>query len=110
MAKSSSGNGRRSNKSDAIREALAQNPGAKTKEIVAALAAKGMKVAPTLIYYVKSKQNRARRRARRARAYDTARHTATSDPVGVVLRVRDLAREVGGMRSLKQLVDVLAES
>jgi hypothetical protein len=29
--------------------------------------------------------------------------------VGVVLRVRDLARDVGGFRNLKQMVDALAE-
>src|SRR5258706_1080845 len=109
MAKSNGtpGNGRRSNKSDAIREALAQNPKAKSKEIIAVLAQKGIKVAPTLIYYVKSKQNRARRRAKRALVAETYRKTASGNPVELVLRVKDLAREVGGIRNLKQLVDLL---
>jgi hypothetical protein len=113
MAKSSSengtGNGRRSNKSAAIREALEQNPKASSKEIMVQLAAKGLKVAPTLIYYVKSKQKRAMRKAKRARVAEASRNTLTANPVQVLLRVKDLAREVGGIRYLKQLVDVLAE-
>jgi hypothetical protein len=32
-----------------------------------------------------------------------------SNPVELVLRVKDLAREVGGIKHLKQLVDLLAE-
>lgn len=31
------------------------------------------------------------------------------NPVELVLRVKDLAREVGGINQLKQLVDLLAE-
>jgi hypothetical protein len=32
-----------------------------------------------------------------------------SNPVEVVLKVKALAREIGGIRNLKQLVDALAE-
>jgi hypothetical protein len=113
MAKSSSvggtGNGRANNKSAAIREVLDQNPKASSKEITAQLAAKGMKVAPTLIYYVKSKHKRAIVKAKRARAVEASRGGMSGNPVQVLLRVKDLAREVGGIRHLKQLVDVLAE-
>src|SRR5688500_9476124 len=50
------------NKSDAIREELAQNPKAKSKEIIDALAARGIKVAPSLIYFVKGKASHAKRK------------------------------------------------
>jgi hypothetical protein len=105
MAKSNaaSGNGKPTNKSEAVREALAENPKAGSREIIAKLAEKGVKVAPTLVYYVKSKQNQARRRAKRAKV------VATGNPVELVLRVKDIAREVGGIKNLKQLVDLLAE-
>jgi hypothetical protein len=113
MAKSSaaggSENGKPGNRSEAIREALAQSPRAGSKEIIAQLAAKGIKVSPTLVYYVRSKQHQAKRRQKRERVAETSRKTATGDPVALVLRVKGLAREVGGIGNLKQLVDVLAE-
>ena len=111
MAKSGSTTrrGRSGKKSQAIREALAQNPNAETKQIVTILGQQGIEVAPTLVYYVKSRMRLAKRRAKRVQAHAAARQTGSGDPVGVVLRVRDLAREVGGYRNLKQMVDALAE-
>ena len=110
MAKSkAAGNGKPVNKSEAVREALAQYPKATSKEVIARLAERGVKVAPTLVYYVKSKQNQARRRAKRARVAEESRRTATGNPVELVLRVKDLAREAGGIQNLKLLVDLLAE-
>jgi hypothetical protein len=97
------------NKSEAIREFLAENPNADTKGVVAGLAEKGLKVAPTLVYFIRSKQSQARRRARRERVAASSRGTGSKNPVEVVLRVKDLAREVGGIRNLKMLVDLLAE-
>ena len=110
MSKSSSAaDGKRVNRSEAVREALAQNPKAGSRDVIALLAAKGVKVSPTLVYYVKSKQNQARRRARRAEVAATSRRTATTDPVELVMRVKQLAGEVGGIRNLKMLVDLLAD-
>jgi hypothetical protein len=109
MAKTAaSGNGLPVNKSQAIRDFLAGNPQAGTKDIVAGLAEKGIKVAPTLVYFIRSKANKAKRRARRDRAVESSRQTA-ADPVALVRKVRDLGREVGGIRNLKRLVDLLAE-
>jgi hypothetical protein len=102
-------NGKPGNRSDAVREALAANPRASTKEIIATLSGKGVKVAPTLVYYVKSKQKRNQRREKRERVAAESGRTATKNPVEVVLRVKDLAREVGGIKNLKLLVDLLAE-
>jgi hypothetical protein len=110
MSKSSAAAGGKSgNRSQAVREALVQNPKAGSKEIIALLGTKGIKVSPTLVYYVKSKQNQARRRARRAEVAETSRRTATTNPVELVMRVKQLAAEVGGIRNLKTLVDLLAE-
>ena len=61
------GNGKRVNKSEAIRELLKQQPAAKSKEIVAQMARRGIRVAPTLVYYIKSKQKQQRRRQKRQR-------------------------------------------
>jgi hypothetical protein len=92
-----------------VREALAQHPKASSQEIVALLADKGVKVTPTLVYYVRSKQNQAKRKLKRARVAEASRKTAVPNPVELVLRVKDLAREVGGVHNLKLLVDLLAE-
>jgi hypothetical protein len=102
-------NGRPVNKSQAIRDDLAANPKAESKDVIARLAEKGVKVSPTMVYYVKSKQKEASRRARRERVAESSRQTGTRNPVEVVLRVKDLAREVGGIKNLKQLVDLLAD-
>jgi hypothetical protein len=88
------------NKSAAIRDALAQNPKASSRDIVKVLGDQGIKVAPTLVYYIKSKERRAKRRASRQ---------SGSGPVQLILQVRKLAAEAGGIQSLKQLVDALAE-
>ena len=101
--------GERVNKSEAIREALAQDPKAGPKEIVTRLAEKGVRVAPTLVYYIKSKSKQAQRKQKRERVAAASAKTAHGNPVEVVLRVKDLAREVGGIRNLKLLVDLLAE-
>jgi len=108
-SKASSGNGKPTNKSKAIREVIAENPRAICKEIVGVLATKGLKVAPGLVYFVMSRQKLALRKAKRERAAEASRTRAESNPVELVLRVKDLARDVGGIHSLKQLVDVLAE-
>lgn len=100
---------KRSSRSQAVRQALEQNPEASSKEIIARLASRGIKVAPTLVYYVKSKQSQARRKEKRARVAATSRGTGTPNPVEMVIRVKELARELGGVQNLKLLVDLLAE-
>ena len=110
MAKrAASENGTPINKSQAIRDFLAGSPAADTKTVVAGLAERGVKVAPTLVYFIRSKQRRAQRRAKRERVAESSRQTAAGNPVEVVLRVKGLAREVGGIKNLKLLVDLLAE-
>src|SRR6478736_6852285 len=97
------------NKSQAVRDFLAGNPGADTKDSVAGLAEKGVKVAPTLVYFIKSKQRQAKRRAKRDRVAASSGQMAARNPVEVVIRVKDLAREVGGIKNLKMLVNLLAD-
>ena len=111
MAKSTepSSNGARGNKSDAIREELAKDPKAGSKAIIEALAARGIKVTPSLVYVVKSKSIHAQRKARRASAEEAGRSAGLSDPIELVSRVKELAREVGGLKQLRRLVDLLGE-
>ena len=108
MAKAKSGDGSL-NKSQEVRDALARNPTAKPKEIVAELAASGIKVTTGLVYMIKSVSKKKKRRKKLAAAAAISATTPSVDPVKLILKVRDLAREAGGLRYLKQLVDVLAE-
>src|SRR6476469_172426 len=85
------------NKSQAIRDVFADNPKADTKAVIARLAEKGVKVSPTMVYYIRSKQYHAKQKAKRERAAESSRIAGAANPVELVLRVKDLAREVGGM-------------
>lgn len=109
VKKDSAGNGKPVNKSQAIRDLFAEAPTADSKTVIARLAEQGVKVSPTMVYYVRSKLRQAKRRAKRERVAVSSRQTPAANPVEVVLRVKDLAREVGGIRNLKQLVDLLAD-
>jgi hypothetical protein len=93
------------NKSEEIRQLLKTNPKMPAKEIVSTLAGRGIKVANTLVYFVKGhmKGKKGRRKARQMVA------TGTSDPVATISKVKNLASEVGGLRQLKALVDALSE-
>ena len=92
------------NKSQVIREILAADPKADYKTVVERAAEKGAKVSQTMVYYVRSKLGQAARKAKRAQSAANTR-----SPVELVGRVKKLASEVGGMKQLKQLVDLLAD-
>ena len=106
MAKSQSKGG--VNKSQAIRDALTANPKAGSKTIVAQLAEKGIKVSPTLVYFIKSQSKRAKQSEKRQRLA-ASMNGRYGNPVDVVRKVKTLAGEVGGIKNLKSLVDLLAE-
>jgi hypothetical protein len=107
--KAPSANGTPINKSQAIRDYLAGNPTLGTKDVVAGLAEKGVKVTPALVYLIKSKAKQAKRRAKRDRVTESSRQMVATDPVELFRTVRDLGRRVGGIRNLKKLVDLMAE-
>jgi hypothetical protein len=97
------------NKSQAIRDVLTANPKIKSKELISQLAEKGVKVAPGLVYMVKSKLNKGQRRARREKATAAAGGFVVQNPVEVIVRLKDFARDLGGYKNLKKLVDLMAE-
>ena len=102
------GDGPKVNKSQAIRDLLKQNPKAGSKEIVSQLAKAGIKVAPTLVYYIKSKQNQAARRTAPARGGHVGL-VGAGQPGGPHRQGQGAGCVVGGIRNLRRLVDVLAE-
>src|SRR5690242_17556501 len=98
------------NKSEEIRQLLRANPKIPVKEIVSTLAGRRIKVADTLVYFVKGKmKGRKGRRKKVQQMVANVAATGNSDPVATILKVKRLSNEVGGMKKLKALVDVLSE-
>ena len=97
------------NKSAAVREILAKNFHTPVREIVATLDQRGITIHPNLVYLIKSKAKAGRRKQKRQKALENSRDLGLANPVELILEVRKLAAKAGGLRHLKQLVDVLAE-
>lgn len=93
------------NKSQTIRDFLSQNPKSTNREVIDGLAQKGIKVSYNQVYFVKMKGKKAKRKA----AVKAYRAAGMSNPVEAVIKVRALAADVGGMKNLKQLVELLAQ-
>jgi hypothetical protein len=93
------------NKSALVRELYQQNPKIKVKQIIETLGQRKISVKPSLVYFVKSHmRHRKRKEIRRAMA-----KAGVPNPVDLILKVRTLASESGGISKLKQQVDALAE-
>jgi hypothetical protein len=98
------------NKSAAIRELYRLNPEIKVKEIISTLAARGITVGPNLVYLVKGKlkgEKNRRRKVNRAAA-TVATNPGSTNAVQTILKVKALATEVGGLDTLRELVDALS--
>lgn len=101
--------GKARNKSRAIREMISSHPDAQSKEIVRLLGERGLKVQPSLVYYIRSKLRQQQRVARRARVTQTSQTLGSNNPVELILTVKRVAHDAGGIRNLKLLVDALAD-
>jgi hypothetical protein len=102
------------NKSQAIRELLKEKPGIKGKDAISELAQKGIDVKASLFYLVKGKMSGRKRRRRKNQQKAATMLTQGgagrgSDPLTTIRKVKSLAAEVGGLRSLKAIVDILSE-
>lgn len=106
MAKAKSG----VNRSQAIRDARKELPGAKAKEIVAHLKGKGIEVSEQLVYQVK----KVSKKKKPGMAPKATSMVATSSPkvhLGVgasIALIKTTAEKVGGWAALKEIVDALA--
>ncbi|MCE9531281.1 MAG: hypothetical protein K8T89_09190 [Planctomycetes bacterium] len=98
------------NKSAAIRDVYQQNPEFKVSEVVAALKASGLIVAPNLVYLIKGKLKgeKTRRRKVTRDAVQMASTSGSADPLQTIIRVKALAADVGGLGKLRALVDALS--
>jgi hypothetical protein len=96
------------NKSQMVRDLLAQNPMMAVKDVVATMAAKGHKITANLVYFLRGKEKAKKRRAARQKAAKVVSSNGPLDPIVAIMKVKDLAAEVGGMPKLKELLDVLS--
>src|SRR3954466_13449205 len=100
------------NKSQVIRDLLRENPTIKGKDAIATLAKKGIDIKYNLFQFVKGsvqggtrKQGPARQQS--AGAAESSRKSA--DTLATIRMVKSLATDVGGLRTLKQIVDALSD-
>lgn len=98
-------------KSQAIRDVFEKNPQATAKEVVDGLAQKQIEVKPGLVYMVKGQlaQMKSHRRKKASRVARAGQKTGSADPIALIVKVKELAREAGGMDNLKTLISVLAD-
>jgi uncharacterized NAD(P)/FAD-binding protein YdhS len=99
------------NKSAAIRDVFLQNPKATAKEVVEILAQKQVAVKPGLVYMIKGRlaQMKSHSNRKAARVATAGKQTGNADPVALIVKIKGLAKEAGGMRNLMALVTVLAD-
>ena len=96
-------------KSVAVRAILDKNPNAPAKEIIADLGKLGIKISETYVYMLKRKIKLKGHKERREKAVAASRSAGLADPVELIAGIKVLAQKAGGMRTLKKLVDLLAE-
>jgi hypothetical protein len=98
------------NKSAEIRHLFEATPDMKASDIKSTLAGRSIKVTDALIYYVKGKMKGAkgRRRKGKGRGRRMAEASNHADALSVVLNVKKLASEVGGMAKLKSLIEAMS--
>ena len=97
----------RGEKSAAIRELFEQNPNISASDVVSTLARRGIKVHGNLVYTIRS-QMKSGRKGRRTQTIHSSNNGAIN-PVQLVRGVKALAVQAGGMKRLKELIEVLAE-
>ena len=105
------------NKSQAIRDAFKELPGAKAKEIVAHLKGKNVVVSEQLVYQVKKVSKKKKKAGMKpasvgqATTMMTVRAPSSKMHLGVgasIALVKTTAASVGGWTNLKEIVDAMA--
>src|SRR5262245_55630488 len=99
--------GQRGEKSAAIRELLERNPDMSAGEVVSTLDGRGIKVHSNLVYVLRQKMKSGRKH-RKGQPIHASTNSA-ANPVQLVRGIKELATQAGGMKQLKQLVEVMAE-
>jgi hypothetical protein len=99
----------RGEKSAAVRELLEHTPKMPVRQVVETLASRGITINPNLVYYIKGRLKHRRGQQQGRLAVNAGRNAGIANPIELVRNVKQLALQAGGMRRLKELVDILAE-
>ena len=105
------------NKTEQVRDYLKANPSATALQAITALAKKGTKVTSSLVYSIKAKMKNRKgpgKQIGKSAASVTSNGAVSStsssnDLASTVRKVKSLANEVGGLATLKALVEALSE-
>jgi len=113
-AASASGNGSKApSKSSMVRDVLKENRKLTAKEVVAAMAEKGIDVTEGLVYFVKGqmkgKRGRRKKASQAVAPVAAAPVSVNGDAVKTILKIKGWASEIGGMKKLKALVEALID-
>src|SRR5262245_39136063 len=95
-------------KSARIRDLLKERPDIKAPEALATLKARGVSANVNLFYYVKGRMASKKQKTSATATVAKPRSTTRQDAVAVIGKVKALALDVGGLRTLKSIVDALA--
>ncbi len=97
------------NKSQAIRDAVKDNPKAGPTEIAQIVSKRGIKVTPTFVSTVKTMAKKRKRRAKRKAA--PVAKPAVSDKVSLstLVQAKKLADQMGGVEKAKDALAALAK-
>jgi hypothetical protein len=101
---------KRGAKTAAVREMLTQDPEMPAKEIISTLRAKGLRIKPQMVYMMRTAMKTKKPKMKREKTVAApGRNAWAANPVELVVKVKALSSEAGGMENLKQLVEVLAD-
>jgi len=100
----------KTNLSQAVRDYLKANRKAKAKEVVEALAKQGITVQEGLVYAVKGKIKGKRKKRLAVAAMITPAPSSNGtvmDPLTLIKKTKELAAQAGGMKKLRELLEML---
>lgn len=100
---------KKSNKSQMVRDILTKDPKTPVKDIVSSMQGQGQKISANLVYLIKSKMKGKKRKAKREKAMAVTTKAGVENPVALIRDVRALADRAGGLKNLKELVDILGQ-
>jgi len=108
----------RVNKSKAIRDFMAANPDAASKDVMAALAKEGIKVTSGFVYKVKSQvkaKGKPKKAAAKKKIVAKKKVAATKPPasdeisLSALLGAKKLAQQLGGVEAAKKAINALGQ-
>ena len=104
------------NKSARLRELLREDPKISFNDASARLADEGIEIKSSLFYFVKGKvvgrrgrRRKMRRNVEAALGTNGAATAASTDVLATIKKVKALAAELGGLKKLRAVVEVLSE-